>query len=108
SDNAGNSASASATTKYDASAPPANLSVTVGTPGSNGWYTSNVTVHTSGSDSVSGPVTCTADQFQASETTGHSFNGSCTNDAGLSTPATALTVKLDKTGPSATLAVSAG
>ncbi len=36
------------------------------------------------------------------------FNGSCTNGAGLTTNATPLTVKLDKTGPSAALAVTAG
>src|SRR5205085_2877145 len=77
--------------------------------GSNGWRTSDVTVRTSGADTISGPVTCTADQFQTTETSGHLFNGSCTNDAGLATPATALNVKLDKTAPTAVaLAVSSG
>jgi hypothetical protein len=109
SDNAGNSASASGTIKYDATGPTANLAVSSGTAGSNGWYTSNVTVHTSGADAVSGPVTCTGDQSQTTETGGHVFNGSCTNDAGLSTNAAPLTVKLDKTAPTAVaLAVTAG
>jgi hypothetical protein len=106
-DNAGNSGSGSYTFKYDATGPSASLSVTAGTAGTNGWYTSDVTISTTGSDSVSG-VTCTADQFQSSESTGAIFNGSCTNGAGLTTNATALTVKLDKTGPSASLAVTAG
>ncbi|HLO32762.1 MAG TPA: PxKF domain-containing protein [Anaerolineales bacterium] len=91
------------TVKLDKSGPSASLAVTAGTPGANGWYTSDVTVSTSGSDSISSPVTCTADQFQNAETTGTDFNGSCTNDAGLTTNAAPLTVKLDTTGPSASL-----
>jgi hypothetical protein len=105
---AGGSASDSVTLKIDQSPPSAMLSVTAGTLGSNGWYTSDVTVHTSGTDSISSPVTCTSDQIISTETTGTVVTGSCTNDAGLSTNAAPLTVKLDKTGPSATLAVSDG
>jgi len=94
--------------KIDKTGPTATLGVTAGTPGLHGWYTSDVTVSTSGIDSISNPVTCTADQSQTTETTGTVLNGSCTNDAGLATNAAPLTVKLDKTGPSATLAVTAG
>ena len=89
----------SAAFKIDLTGPSAALSVTAGTLGSNGWYTSNVTVHAAGTDSVSGPVTCTPDQLQTTETAGQTFNGSCTNNAGLSTNAAPLTVKLDKTAP---------
>ena len=96
------------TVKLDKTGPTASLSVTAGTAGAHGWYTSDVTVHASGSDAISDNVICTADQFQTTETTGHVFNGHCTNDAGLSTDATPLTIKLDKTGPSATLAVTVG
>jgi hypothetical protein len=99
---------ASLTVKLDKTGPSAALAVTAGTAGLNGWYTSDVTVSTSGSDSISGPASCTVDQFQTTETTGQAFNGSCTNAAGLSTNAASLTVKLDKTGPSAALAVTAG
>jgi hypothetical protein len=104
-DNAGNSASGSVGFKYDESGPTAALAVTAGTAGDNGWYTSDVTVSTSGADAVSG-ATCTGDQHQTAETAGQAFNGSCTNGAGLTTNAAALTVKLDKTGPSATLSAS--
>jgi hypothetical protein len=82
--------------------------VTAGTPGTNDWYTSDVTVHTAGVDSVSGIASCTADQHQTTETTGHQFSGSCTNEAGLTTPAAPLSVKLDKSAPSVSVAVSAG
>jgi hypothetical protein len=109
-DNAGNtSADVAFNFKFDATAPTGvALSVTAGTMGTNGWYTSDVTVHTSGTEAVSGPPICTADQIQSAETMGQVFNGSCTNDAGLSANAAALTVKLDKTPPSASLAVFAG
>jgi hypothetical protein len=92
------------TVKLDKTGPSAALSVIAGTLGTNGWYKSNVTVHTSGSDSISSPVNCTADQIQTTETAGQPFNGSCMNDAGLATNASALTVKLDKTPP----AISSG
>ena len=94
--------------KLDKSGPSAVLSVSEGTPGANGWYVSDVTVATSGNDPVSGPVFCSPDQHQSDETSGATFTGSCTNDAGLSTDAAALTVKLDKSGPSAVLSVSEG
>jgi hypothetical protein len=105
---AGGTSEQSVTVKRDATPPVAALEVSAGTAGANGWYTSDVTVHTSGSDPISGPVTCTPDQQLTAETTGATVNGSCTNDAGLSTNATPLTIKIDKTGPTATLAVSAG
>ena len=108
-DQAGNETSdASPSFKYDATGPSANLAVTAGTEGSNGWYTSDVTVSTSGTDLISNPTTCTANQLQTAETAGQVFNGSCTNDAGLTTNAAPLTVKLDKTGPTAALAVTVG
>ena len=91
------------TVKLDKTGPSAALTVTDGTLGTNGWHTSDVTVSTSGSDSVSGPVVCTADQHQTDETTAASFTGSCTNDAGLTSDAAPLTVKVDKTAPSATM-----
>ena len=94
--------------KLDKTGPTAGLAVSSGTPGSNGWYVSDVTVATSGNDAISGPVTCSPDQQQTDETTGATFAGSCTNAAGLSTDAATLVVKVDKTGPSAGLAVSSG
>jgi hypothetical protein len=95
------------TVKLDKTPPTATLTVAAGTPGANGWYTSDVTVRATGEDGVSGPVTCTPDQFQTAETTGTTFNGSCKNAAGLTTAASPITVKLDKTAPTGVvLAVS--
>lgn len=87
------------TVKLDKTGPSATLSVTAGTLGHNGWYTSDVTVSTSGSDSISNPTMGTADQYQTADTTGAVFNGSCTNDAGLTTNASSLTIKRDTTAP---------
>ncbi len=104
---AGLSSSASVSIKLDKTAPSSQLAVIAGTPGSNGWYVSDVTVHTDGSDSISGPVTCTTDQIVSAEGT-TVLNGSCANDAGLTTDAASLSVMLDKSGPSASLTVIAG
>ena len=90
------------TIKIDQTAPVVSLTVTGGTLGANNWFTSNVTVQTSGAESTSGPINCTADQFQTAETTGTNFNGSCTNQAGLTGNASPLSIKVDKTNPSIT------
>lgn len=108
-DKAGNSTDAAAlTVKLDKTAPTASLSVTGGTVGANGWYTSDVTVGTAGTDGGSGIAACTADKIQDTDTDGTIFNGSCTDMAGLTTNAAPLTIKLDKTGPSASLSVTGG
>lgn len=108
-DAAGNTGHASYDFKYDGTAPTATIAVASGaTAGTNGWYTSDLTLHTSGTDVVSGIESCTADQFETTETIGATFNGSCTNGAGLITSASPLSVKVDKTGPSAVLAITAG
>lgn len=96
------------TVKLDKSGPSATLAVTAGTTGTNGWYTTNVTVATTGTDSISGPVTCTTDQQLTTETAGQAVNGNCTNAAGLTTPANSLTIKIDKTAPTAALTITAG
>src|SRR5205823_6802663 len=78
--------------------------VSAGTLGSNGWYTSPVTVHTTGADPLAGPVSCTPDQSVTADTTGTVLSGACTNDAGLTTPAS-LTVKIDQAPPAITITV---
>ncbi|WP_377645149.1 HYR domain-containing protein [Oryzobacter terrae] len=83
----------------DETGPSAFLSVTAGTIGDDGWYRSNVTVGTSGSDDLSGAPLCTADQVLEVDSTGTVFSGSCTNLAGLTTAAAPITVKRDTVAP---------
>jgi hypothetical protein len=88
--------------KIDKTEPSSNLVVSVGTTGLNGWYISDVTVATGCFDSVSSPMFIySSDQYQTANTTGQVFNGYCTNSAGLTTNAAPLTIKLDKTAPTA-------
>ncbi len=87
--------------KLDTSAPSASLAVSSGSLGSDDWYTSDVTVGATGSDSISGPVTCNPETQQVTtESATNLVSTVCTNQAGLFTPAE-LTVKLDKSAPTA-------
>lgn len=97
-------AAAPLTVKRDASAPTARLEVVGGTAGANGWYTSAVTVRTTGADPQSG-VTCSLDRVLSADAV-TTVTGSCTNGAGLTTEATPLVVRLDTTGPTAALTAS--
>ena len=110
SDAAANEGSAGPSTfKLDLTGPTATLSANPATPdGDNGWYHSDVTITTTGSDSVSDPTSCTGSQSQTTDTTttGHVFTGLCTNDAGLTTSASTLTVKRDATKPTISYSVS--
>jgi hypothetical protein len=101
--NVGLQTTAAVTVKIDKTPPTTNLAVTGGTAGSNGWYISPVTVQTTGSDTISTPVTCTADQTFSTDTMSVTVNGSCTNNAGLTTNASSLTLKIDQTAPTLTL-----
>ena len=94
------------TVKLDKTAPTNVLLTPSGTLGNNGWYISDVTITTSGTDDISAPVTCTAPQSQTTDTNGATFNGTCTNDAGMTTGADALTIKRDATAPTITAAIS--
>ena len=99
---AGLSSSATKTIKLDKTGPTeVMLAVSTGNLGDNGWYTTDVVVSTAGVDDISGPVTCTADQpwNVEEDAPGHTFNGSCTNQAGLLVNAAPLAVKIDKTPP---------
>ena len=102
---AGGPAASSVDLKIDKTGPSASLSPS-GTLGANAWYTSDVSVTTSGSDDISDGVSCSGVQNLTSETPGQTVNGSCTNAAGLSTSAAEITVKIDKTGPTAVLTPS--
>jgi hypothetical protein len=102
----GGSSSDSVNLKIDKTGPSASLAITSGTLGSHGWYVSDVTVSTTGSDAVSDNVVCTGDQHLNVDSAGTTFNGTCTNGAGLSTNAAPLVVKRDTTAPTITPTLS--
>lgn len=102
-DQAGNTASNTQSgINIDKTAPTGVSLVPAGTLGNNGWYTSNVTITTTGAESVSGPLTCTGAQSLTTDTAGATFNGSCTNLAGFTSNATPLSLKRDVTNPAIT------
>ena len=97
--NSAGTSSNSVNLKIDKSAPTAFLNVVTGTLGNNDWYTSDVTIRTSCSDTISEIDSYTPDQYQTTDTTGQIFNGQCTNKAGLVSTPPPLTIKLDKNYP---------
>jgi hypothetical protein len=80
--------------------PPAAVPTISGTAGNNGWYTSNVLVTWSATDSVSGISSSTgcAPTNLTAETAGVTLTCSATNGAGLQT-SVSVTVRVDKTPP---------
>lgn len=102
-DQAGNTASNTQSgINIDKTAPTGVSLVPSGTLGNNGWYTSNVTITTTGTEAVSGPLTCTGVQSLTTDTASATFNGSCTNLAGFTSNAAPLTLKRDATNPTIT------
>jgi len=101
-DNANNSSEVVCTNSYklDKTSPTAGTISLSGTLGSNGWYTSNVTVNkTDGSDTLSGHATTTLSHTSiTSETTGITVTLTTTDQAGNTATRTEL-VKVDKTAP---------
>jgi hypothetical protein len=87
------------TIKLDKTAPTGVAVTPSGTLGNNGWYVSDVTLTTTGTETVSAPATCTGLQSLTSDSTGSTFYGTCTNDAGLTSGQASATVKRDATAP---------
>ncbi len=106
-DASGNTSSASFLVKIDTTAPTNVVLVPNGTLGTNNWYTSNVTISTTSDPEISG-VTCAADQVLNADTAGATFNGSCTNGAGLTTNAAPITIKRDASGPTGVTLIPTG
>lgn len=100
---AGLSTPATATFKYDSTAPDVTPSIN-GKLGGNGWYVGDVSVNWAVSDSVSdiasasgcGATTLTAD------TAGTTLTCSATNGAGLTTQRSA-TIRIDRSAPDTTI-----
>jgi len=100
-DNADNSASTSVgPIKIDKTAPTLTGAPTT-SPNGAGWYKSNVTIHWTASDALSGLAgAAPADSTISSEGTGLTASASVSDNAGNSTNATSSpAVKIDKTAP---------
>ena len=97
-DNAGNSSSDSVVLHYDATA-PATVATPSPAPNANGWLRSPVTVSWSGTDATSGIASCHVPvSYSGPDTTGANETGSCTDNAGNSSPDT-FTVRYDTLAP---------
>jgi hypothetical protein len=101
-DLAGNRGSASDTVKVDKTAPTISAVATT-QPNANGWYNSNVTVHFTCQDALSGirADSCSADQILSTEGSAVSSTAQTVQDAAGNTSAASnvVTVAVDKTPP---------
>jgi hypothetical protein len=104
SDNAGNTSAPSNgfIVKIDKDAPEISGTAT-GTQGTNGWYTSDVTVTFLCTDALSGIASCTEPQTVSAEGTTGSASGTAVDNAGNSSSTSVNGIKIDKTGPSMTV-----
>ncbi|MFN8474974.1 MAG: Ig-like domain-containing protein [Anaerolineae bacterium] len=104
-DNAGNTSDpAQYRWTVDTTPPTANPVVTAGTLGSNGWYTSDVTVTWNWSDSGSGlnTATCPISSTTSGQGGSVSVSATCSDLAG-NTGSSSMTFKIDKTAPTITI-----
>jgi len=101
---AGGSSSESVTIKRDATAPTISAAAT-GAPNANGWYNSDVTVHFTCADGLSGVASCPADQGLSSEGASVASTAQTATDlaGNTSTPSNVVTVQIDKTAPVVTV-----
>jgi predicted outer membrane repeat protein len=95
----GGTNSSSVTIKRDATPPTATA--IAGPPANQyGWRKQNVTVTFSGTDNLSGGVTCDPQKILSSEGSGQSASGSCYDAAGnKSLPFSVSGINIDKTAP---------
>jgi len=72
-------------------------------PNANGWYTSDVVVHFTATDSLSGIDTVTPDTTVSTEGAGQSVTGTATDKAGNSASTTVSGINIDWTPPVITI-----
>jgi hypothetical protein len=97
SDKAGNSAGASFSLQYDATAPTVKVALSR-PPDANGWYNHTVAATATGSDSGAGLDSCTAGSYSGPTSDSASLTGTCKDKAGNSA-GDAVTFKYDATPP---------
>ena len=107
-DNAGNVSAQSntVTVKIDKTPPTITAAATT-SPTAAGWYNANVTIHFTCTDGTSGIVSCPADQVLTAS--GTSTAQTATDNAGnVSAASNTVAVKIDKTIPTISAAITAG
>jgi hypothetical protein len=99
-DNAGNSSAPSSVgLKFDAT-PPATTAAPERAPDAKGWYRRPVTIRFSGSDPVSGGVSCTpAVRYAGPDKKDVAFGGTCRDAAGNVSAEQRVTLSYDATAP---------
>jgi len=103
-DNAGNSASAPYTFKYDATAP--SVTVSADRPAdANGWYNHTVTFSAAGTDATSGIDSCQSSAYSGPDSATASAARSCTDLAG-NTASDSLAFQYDAPAPTLNPSVS--
>lgn len=98
-DKAGNTASASASIRYDATPPAVTSAMASRPPDSNGWYNHPLAVSFAGTDATSGIASCDAPSYDKPNGAHVSVTGTCRDAAGnVSAPGT-LAFDYDSTPP---------
>jgi hypothetical protein len=105
----GATASLSVTVKKDGTPPSVTGASPSRGPDANGWYNHPVGITFSGSDATSGIASCTSTSYGGPDTSGVSFSGTCTDQAGNTSAATSFgPIKYDATPPSVSVSLSRG
>ena len=106
-DQAGNTASATVSgINIDKTAPSASAAITAGTPGTNGWYVSPVTVSSTCTDALSGVASAPGAVTLSADGAGQGASGTCVDQAGNSAGASVSGIDIDQTAPAASYTIS--
>jgi parallel beta-helix repeat protein len=102
-DNAGNVESITNQTVKIDKTPPTITGAPTTSPNADGWYNTDVVVHFTASDAVSGIDTVTPDTTISSEGVNQSATGTAIDKAGNSASTTVSGINIDKTQPQVTI-----
>jgi hypothetical protein len=105
-DQAGNTAPASLTLKYDETSPQASAAARA--PDANGWFNNAVTIAFQGTDATSGVDSCTQVVYAGPDDPSVALTGTCRDRAGNESASSPFTLKYDETPPQATATPSRG
>ena len=106
-DNAGKTAGASISLKYDATPPTITAAIPSRRPDHDGWYNHPVSFSFSGTDATSGISSCTDTPYSGPDSAGASLTGSCTDRAG-NVATRPVTLRYDASPPSPGLSAAPG